>query len=62
MEWKWQIDTKGQLSQLSLMKSTLDDQELIQCVRQKIATWKFPKPKGGNVVIRYPFEFTKDKG
>jgi hypothetical protein len=62
MEWKWQIDTRGQMSGLALLSSTLKDEELIHCVRSRIAGWKFPKPKGGSVEIRYPFEFERDKG
>jgi hypothetical protein len=62
MEWKWQINSGGNLSELSLVSSTLKDQELIQCVRKRIAGWKFPKPRGGSVEIRYPFEFSRDKG
>lgn len=62
MEWKWQIDTRGKMSGLSLLSSTLKDEELIHCVKTRIAGWKFPKPKGGSVEIRYPFEFERDKG
>lgn len=62
MEWKWQIDTRGKINGLSLLSTTLKDEELIHCVRTRIAGWKFPKPKGGSVEIRYPFEFERDKG
>ncbi|MCX6119380.1 MAG: AgmX/PglI C-terminal domain-containing protein, partial [Proteobacteria bacterium] len=62
MEWQWNIDTKGQLSDLNLINTTMRDQELINCVRKRISSWKFPKPKGGSVVIKYPFEFSRDKG
>ena len=62
MEWKWQLDTRGQISSLSLVKSSIRDDELTHCVRGKIAQWKFPKSRGGRVEIRYPFEFIRDKG
>lgn len=62
MEWSWRIDTRGSISALSLIQTTLKDQELVQCVRTRIAGWRFPKPKGGSVEIRYPFEFVRDKG
>ena len=62
MEWSWQIDSKGSISRLALLSSTLKDEELVQCVRMRIAGWKFPKAKGGSVEIRYPFEFVRDRG
>ncbi|MCX6125744.1 MAG: AgmX/PglI C-terminal domain-containing protein [Proteobacteria bacterium] len=62
MEWSWQIDSKGSISRLALLSSTLKDEELVRCVRMRIAGWKFPKAKGGSVEIRYPFEFVRDRG
>jgi len=62
MEWQWKIDTQGKISSLSLLNSTMKDDELIRCVRQRIAGWKFPKARGGSVEIRYPFEFVRDRG
>ncbi len=62
MEWQWQIDPRGKINSLSLLSSTLKDEELIHCVKTRIAGWKFPKPKGGSVEIRYPFEFERNKG
>lgn len=62
MEWRWQIDTQGRISNLDLLQTSIKDDELVRCVYDKIANWKFPKPKGGSVEIRYPFEFSRDKG
>jgi hypothetical protein len=62
MEWKWKIDTQGKISGLDLLHSSIKDEELVRCVRDKIAAWKFPKPTGGSVEVRYPFEFSRDKG
>ncbi|MEE2643671.1 MAG: AgmX/PglI C-terminal domain-containing protein [Myxococcota bacterium] len=28
------------------------------CVARKVRTWRFPKPAGGNAILRYPFIFT----
>ena len=62
MEWRWQINTQGQISNLDLLQTSIKDDELVRCVYNKIANWKFPKPKGGSVEVRYPFEFSRDKG
>jgi len=62
MEWKWIIDSKGRASRLDLISSSINDEDLVRCVREKIASWHFPSPVGGSVEVRYPFEFSKDKG
>jgi hypothetical protein len=62
MEWRWLIDTRGQIAGIDLLRSSIKDEELVRCVHDKIATWKFPKPRGGSVEVRYPFEFSRDKG
>jgi hypothetical protein len=62
MEWRWLIDTRGKIAGIDLLKSSIKDEELVRCVHDKIATWRFPKPRGGSVEVRYPFEFSRDKG
>jgi hypothetical protein len=62
MEWRWVIDSRGRASELNLIKSSIKDDDMVKCVRDKIASWKFPAPDGGSVEVRYPFEFTRDKG
>jgi hypothetical protein len=62
MEWRWVINSQGRASELNLIKSSIKDDDMVKCVRDKIASWKFPSPDGGSVEVRYPFEFTRDKG
>jgi hypothetical protein len=62
MEWSWRVDTRGAISNIYLMSSSIKDEELTHCVRKRIAGWKFPKARGGSVEIRYPFEFMRDRG
>lgn len=62
MEWRWTIGSDGRASDLNLVRSSIGDDELVRCVRDKIASWKFPRPEGGAVEVRYPFEFSRDKG
>ena len=62
MEWRWLIDSRGKIAGVDLLKSSIKDEELVRCVHDKIATWKFTKPLGGSVEVRYPFEFSRDKG
>lgn len=62
MEWRWQINSQGLISNIDLLQTSIKDDELVRCVHDKIANWKFPKPRGGSVEVRYPFEFSRDKG
>lgn len=62
MEWRWNINSEGKISNINLLNSSIKDDELVRCIHDKIATWKFAKPRGGTVEVRYPFEFSKDKG
>ena len=62
MEWRVRIDSRGLVSVVDLLTNSLKDDEFVRCIHDRIATWKFPKPRGGSVEVRYPFEFSRDKG
>lgn len=62
MEWKWQINSRGRTSNVDLIKSTIQDPKLRQCIRKKISSWSFPRPDKGSVEISYPFEFSPNRG
>ena len=62
MEWQWRLDSRGQISDMQLVKSTIEDSRMIQCVRQKIASWKFPRPRKGAIQVSYPFQFKPNRG
>ena len=62
MEWRWRIDSRGLISEISLVASAIKDQGMIQCIQRKIATWRFPRPRFGSVEVSYPFDFIPSKG
>ncbi len=62
MEWQWHLDTQGQVFDIDLVKSSISDPKMIECVRGKIANWKWPKPQKGSIQISYPFLFKPAKG
>lgn len=62
MQWRWRIDSRGLISDVSLESTTIKDQKMQTCIRTKIATWRFPRPRRGSVEISYPFEFAPTKG
>ncbi|MBF0440594.1 MAG: AgmX/PglI C-terminal domain-containing protein, partial [Oligoflexales bacterium] len=59
MEWKWRLDSRGTLSELALVDSTIEDRRMAHCIQNKIASWKFPRPNRGSVEITYPFYFSR---
>lgn len=62
MEWRWRIDSRGTISEIALVSSSIRDQRMTQCIRDKIAQWRFPRPRRGSVEISYPFEFAPSRG
>ena len=62
MEWQWRLDSRGKISDLKLLNSSIKDQGMHQCVRKKIASWTFPRPQRGSVQITYPFRFRPNRG
>ncbi|NRA44681.1 MAG: AgmX/PglI C-terminal domain-containing protein [Oligoflexales bacterium] len=62
MHWVWRIDSLGKVSDISLVKSTLRDRQMINCVRRKLASWSFPRPKRGSVKINHRFDFEPQGG
>ena len=57
MKWQWRLDSRGKISNLTLVSSSITDPVMKNCVRKKIAGWKFPRPRRGSVEITYPFYF-----
>lgn len=54
------IKATGHVRDSKVKESTLGNPEVERCIGAKIRTWKFPKPKGGGIVIvRYPFVFKR---
>lgn len=52
------ISAQGRVQQANVQQTTLNNAKVERCVLSKIKTWRFPKPKGGGIVIvKYPFIF-----
>lgn len=62
VEWRWRIDSRGDISDIELVNSTIGDNRMLNCIKNKMATWQFPPPRRGSVQVRYPFRFSKTKG
>jgi outer membrane biosynthesis protein TonB len=52
------IGANGTVKSTAAKSSTLADPRLDDCILRRLATWKFPQPKGGiDVAVMYPFIF-----
>lgn len=52
------IGSQGRVTKAKIGESTLGNVQVEQCIVGKVAGWRFPKPRGGGIVIiRYPFIF-----
>ena len=41
-----------------LFRVTLANDQISECIRKRMANWRFPRPKGGvHVAVTYPFVF-----
>jgi hypothetical protein len=55
---KFSINADGIVASQDIGQSTLKSAMVEECILRRIATWKFPKPKGGTkVLVSYPFLF-----
>jgi TonB family protein len=55
---QFKIDPKGRVESASTDYSTIPAGTLEECVRSRLMTWMFPKPRGGvHVTVSYPFNF-----
>lgn len=61
MRWEWILDTEGQITDIQLVRSEIDDNDMARCVRRKISVFKLPKPKLGSIKISHIFDFRPEK-
>ena len=54
---EWTITLSGSVSVVKTKKNTMATPTVAMCIGAKIRGWKFPRPKGGIVVVTYPFIF-----
>jgi hypothetical protein len=55
---KWIINGNGKVTQAKVAQTQMKNKNVENCMARKIRTWRFPKPKGGGIVIvNYPFVF-----
>ena len=56
------ISNTGRVSTSKTLHSSLHDQDVENCMNQKLRTWKFPKPVGNvSVKVSYPFILSRNR-
>lgn len=52
------IDSLGRVAKVEVASNTMGNREVADCMQSRIRRWRFPKPKGGDVEVKYPFIFS----
>jgi TonB family protein len=48
----------GKVAQASILRSTMNNENVPGCILTRVRGWTFPKPyKGASVIVKYPFRF-----
>ena len=55
---QWMIRVDGEVSDVKVVRSELNQSELHACLTRELMKIHFPTPKGGTVIIKYPFSFS----
>ena len=53
----WTVAANGTVKNVRVRSSTMGDPKVADCISGKIKRWKFPRPKGGEAQITFPFLF-----
>ena len=53
----WVISPSGRVGSARQVSSSMRSAAVATCILRLIRSWRFPKPVGGSVTVRYPFVF-----
>ena len=54
---EWTIATSGSVRAVRQTFTSMNDTNVSNCIMSSIRGWRFPKPRGGEVIVNYPFLF-----
>lgn len=54
------IDERGRATNAQLLRGTMPDVEMNECVLRVYRRMSFPKPEGGSVLVSYPIDFQSE--
>jgi hypothetical protein len=54
----WSINTSGKAWKIKVVKSQMNNNKLHGCITKEIRGIPFPRPKGGELYVKFPFNFS----
>jgi hypothetical protein len=57
MAFEWRILESGRVGEVRIQSSSIRNETLHACIRDRIRAWAFPQPRGAEVLVSYPFVF-----
>jgi hypothetical protein len=54
--FQWTLGASGVPSAVSVVRDTLADKAVGECIRSRARDWRFPAPKGGVGVVKYTYD------
>jgi len=55
--YEWKILLSGKVGEVRIKSSSIKSSDIHSCIKQAIKSWQFPKPRGSEVIVSYPFIF-----
>ena len=55
--YEWRILMNGSVSDVHILNASIQNQEILGCIKRSIKTWTFPQPHRAQVLVSYPFVF-----
>lgn len=55
--FEWKIMMSGEVGEVRIKSSSINSHDIHACIKDSIRTWRFPKPRGAEVMVSYPFVF-----
>lgn len=51
------INPDGSVANVKFLSDSVHSSAMNRCIRKEISSWTFPRPRGGRVVVQFPFRF-----
>src|SRR5581483_1457398 len=61
IQLRFEISAVGKVTSAEIENDTMGDSEVASCIKQRVASWRFPAHAGGSVQFSYPFIFQASK-
>ncbi|KPA09720.1 signal peptide protein [Candidatus Magnetomorum sp. HK-1] len=55
--YEWRILMNGTVGDVHILSASIQNQQILGCIKKSIKTWDFPKPHQRQVLVSYPFVF-----